>query len=265
VVAPARNFRGEMQPQMLEECFRCNETGSTVAKRLETTTYIPSFQIPNNLVAAVKVLVSEEYDNLITDTGLVQIYMTAMGDLQEEFKKAEALNITYQPPMVKSTLTTMADKTNFKKRNADNAPDNGLYAAREAYKVHGGGPWRETTIKPYYLSTFTPAPTPNAALAAALAQDFPIGGSFVLPQNAEGVTEILDQFDPSGLYADANCDDPDAENVSEMVCVQPTEKLFDDPTDIEAQDEAGAGVVASGTVFQALSFSVLLLCALAFA
>jgi len=270
VVAPARNFMGENKEQILETCFRCAIVGSTVFKRHETKTYIPSFQIPGNLLPAVQILVSDEYKGLIDENGKVQIYMTAMTDLEPEFVKAEAFNITYQPAKIKTTLSTMADTTKFKKRDADGAEDNGLYAAREAYKIHAHGcpgcTWNTGAVKswlPIKLAGTAPVVAANAKLAATLSKDFPPGGSFVLPANAGGVTEINDQFDPGGLYADANCDDTDAENVSEMKCEQPTEKLFADPVDIEAGEDV-AGVV-DGALQQALPFSVLLVCLLHFA
>merc|ERR1711948_155221 len=78
-----------------------------------------------------------EYNKIMSDEGLVQIYVTTLNDLQEDFKKAAAVDIHYMPPMIKTTLGTMSDKTNFKKIDANGKIDNGIYAAREAYKANG--------------------------------------------------------------------------------------------------------------------------------
>merc|ERR1711920_531097 len=120
-IGPAARHEGDyFVMQETSQCFRCPEVGATSSKRLETETYIPSFQIPAHLMEAVKLLLSEEYMQIINDDGLVQIYVSAMNDLMEEFKKAAELNITYQGPMIKTTMTTMEDTTKFRKRNANN-------------------------------------------------------------------------------------------------------------------------------------------------
>merc|ERR1719326_2577525 len=100
-----------------------------------------------------------------------------MNDLVDEFNKAIDKNITYQGPMIKNTLATMADTTNFKKKDASGNNDNGLYAAREAYKTHGGPPWKAATAA--QLTKLVSAGT--SPLAASLAQPFELGGAFALP------------------------------------------------------------------------------------
>merc|ERR1719446_1960244 len=85
----ATNHEQQLVTQRSELCFRCKEVGATSTRRLETNTYIPSFQIEDpTLLAAVNVLKTPEYDKVLSPTGLVQIYVPAMQDLMEEFKKA---------------------------------------------------------------------------------------------------------------------------------------------------------------------------------
>merc|ERR1712048_560384 len=47
--------------QELENCFRCLEVGSVNSARLDTTTYIPSFQLPSGLIARAREQVPEKY------------------------------------------------------------------------------------------------------------------------------------------------------------------------------------------------------------
>jgi hypothetical protein len=121
--------------QQLQNCFRCTMVGSTNAKRLQTNTYIPSFQLPASLVEDAKKLVPQKYQTLITQSGVVQIYVAAMNDLMPAFLAAEEYGILYQPAMKKSTLTAMPDATQFKKRTDTGKTDNGKYAATVAKKV----------------------------------------------------------------------------------------------------------------------------------
>merc|ERR1712232_248913 len=183
--------------------------------------------------------VSEDYAKVISDSGLVQIYVTVMNDLTEEFRKAADLNITYQGPMLKTTLTTMEDATDFRKRDANGDPDNGLYAAREAYKKHGGPPWRTAAVS-YQL------PEVGASrLASLLAKDYELGASFNMPGVANGVdmAEIPDQANMDGIMADSVCDDPWLEGVDTMSCPEATEQLFEAPADIESQAKNAEAVI----------------------
>jgi len=247
-----------MVMQQANNCFRCNEVGSVITKRKETNTYIPSYQIQDNtLLAAVKVLASDEYSKVLSDTGLVQIYVPAMNDLMGEFEKAYALNITYQGPMLKDTMNTMADGTKFKKLDATGAVDKekGAYAARQAYKLHGYVGQSEGT-RPF-LTLPSANPTP---LAASMATDCALGSACTMPILVSGVGTIADELDMHGVMADADCDDPDAANVDEMECTTP-KMLFDLPTDLEAETFGTAGVVtanAFGTSFTAVFLLALL-------
>merc|ERR1712217_465444 len=120
---------GTFQKQQLANCFRCNTVGSTNTNRQQTTTYVPSFKLPANLVDSTKKLVPATDQNLITQDGVVQIYVASMDKLMPEFLAAEEYVILYQPAMKKNTTTTMPDATQFKKRTDTGKVDNGKYAA----------------------------------------------------------------------------------------------------------------------------------------
>merc|ERR1712048_282728 len=120
---------GTFQKQQLANCFRCNTVGSTNTNRQETTTYIPSFKLPAELIEPARELVPASHKNLITDEGVVQIYVASMYRLMPDFLAAEKYGILYQPAMKKDTVSTMPDATQFKKRTDTGKIDNGKYAA----------------------------------------------------------------------------------------------------------------------------------------
>lgn len=120
-----------------QTCFRCQEVGSANSNRLQTNTYIPSFQITQQaLITQAKELVPAQYKCLVSDTGLVQIYPCILKDFTAPkglFLQAEAYGLRYQGPAMKTTLATMADSTNFKKVNPQTQQqDSGIYAAQLA-------------------------------------------------------------------------------------------------------------------------------------
>jgi hypothetical protein len=119
--------------QQLANVFRAETTGSTKTNRQQTNTYIPSFQLPANLVSQAQKYVPNKYASLISANGTVQIYVAAMNDLMPSFlAAAEEYGILYQPNQKKDTLTTKQDATQFKKRNANGGTDGGKYAATTA-------------------------------------------------------------------------------------------------------------------------------------
>jgi len=67
-----------------------------------------------------------------TETGDVKIYETTLDDLIPQFVSAEKHGIIYQPAKLKTTMGTLADEKNFKKRDANNAQDNGVYSSTKA-------------------------------------------------------------------------------------------------------------------------------------
>ena len=116
----------------VSRCFRCLEVGSTRTNRQQTNTYTPSFQLSKALIPAAKARVPAKYAQLVSESGLVQIYVSAMKDLLPFFYQSRHLGIMYQEAKVKSVTSTMIDTTKFKKRNADGQVDNGAYAAAMA-------------------------------------------------------------------------------------------------------------------------------------
>merc|ERR1719401_1874027 len=70
--------------------------------------------------------------NVQTGKALVLIYKTAMDDLSKAFLDAAPLGIVYQMGVTKTTLNTMPDSVQYKKRSANNQKDNGVYAYTQA-------------------------------------------------------------------------------------------------------------------------------------
>lgn len=81
---------GTFQKQQLANCFRCNTVGSTNTNRQQTTTYIPSFKLPASLIEPARALVPATHQHLITQDGVVQIYVASMDKLMPEFLAAES-------------------------------------------------------------------------------------------------------------------------------------------------------------------------------
>lgn len=118
-----------------QHCFRCAETGSMSPSRLQTNTYIPSFQLPRNLVAQASSLVPSKYGDLISSTGHVRIYVQTLLDLLPFFAVSHPLGIIYQPAKIKNTMSTLSSPNGHKKRNPEySATDNGQYASLHALK-----------------------------------------------------------------------------------------------------------------------------------
>jgi len=120
---------GTIIKQNVATCFRCSTIGSTNTKRQQTTTYIPSFKLPADLIEPARKLVPASHKNLITEEGVVQIYVASMYRLLPDMLAAEKYGILYQPAMKKDTVSTMPDPTQFKKRTDTGKTDNGKYAA----------------------------------------------------------------------------------------------------------------------------------------
>lgn len=115
-----------------EHCFRCSEVSSMLPDRQTTNTYIPSFQLPQNLISQARALVPSKYSDLITSTGQVRIYVQTLLDLLPFFAVSYPYGIIYQEAMIKNTILTKPDPAKFKKRNAQGAQDYGKYASMKA-------------------------------------------------------------------------------------------------------------------------------------
>jgi hypothetical protein len=128
---------GQVGAQTLANGFRVVEVGAISSERHRTATYIPSFQLPEAKAAEVRAALAPEFKGLISSSNVVQIYVAALNDLKADFAAAAAKGLTYQPAMIKSTVGTMADITQFRKVNANGKPDGGRYAATTAYRAAG--------------------------------------------------------------------------------------------------------------------------------
>jgi len=121
--------------QRLAKCFRCQQVGSVIAKRLDTNTYIPSFQLPAHLVAPAKRSIFPPYRSLINQKGQVQIYIAALRDLLPFFHASQVMGIIYQGAMLKTTLATFPSAVQHKKRDAKGTADGGVWASKLAKKA----------------------------------------------------------------------------------------------------------------------------------
>jgi len=119
--------------QSLANGFRVAEVGATNANRLDTNTFIPSFQLPPNAVNAVKRTVFPMFRNVIQNNGQVQIYLQTLKDLLPHLLPSQPYGIIYQTAITKTTLTTKADATRFIKKNKAGQNDGGKYAATMRY------------------------------------------------------------------------------------------------------------------------------------
>merc|ERR1712048_1386458 len=89
--------------------------------------------LPTSLIQSAKALVPATHQHLITQEGVVQIYVASMDTLMPDFLAAEEYGLLYQPAMKKGTVTTMPDATQFKKRTDTGKIDDGKYAAAKAF------------------------------------------------------------------------------------------------------------------------------------
>jgi len=215
--------------QKTATCFRCAEVGSTTTKRQTTNTYVPSFQIPAGQLAEARMYVAPIYQQsgFIDDDGLLQIYSTVLNDMGEEFVQAGKLGLYYMPAMLKDTLATKADVTNFKKYNAAGEYDHGYYAATEANKI----------IKGEQLLTFQVTELQR----------------LISNEDATFITAEGDDMD--GLNYDSNCDD-DSTFVEGQPCVIPGQnaifpgQMF---TNIEDDTQVGSAATVGATWLAAAS------------
>lgn len=207
--------------QKLATCFRCAEVGSTTTTRLTTSTYVPSFQLPADQVAAAKALVPAKYQGLISDSGVVGIYTATLRDLSGEFTRAAGMGLLYQPAITKESATTMADATQFKKVNAQGQRDNGQYAASRAQAIKTAAAKAVSQNMAAATGAIAGGVTP---LMATLAAD----GELPDIQTASTVTMV----DVHGVAYDSLCDND----------LQPTDTCPVPPPMFAAAADDGAGL-----------------------
>lgn len=182
--------------QKTATCFRCEEVGATLAQRLTTNTYVPSFQIPAAQLATAKAQVPAQYSNLIGSDGVLRIYTTALDIMNAEFVKAAAVGLNYLPPKLKTTWTTLADATQFRKVNAQGARDGGIYAAKQANVKALGTPVTAALLTKNLNNNI---PAPDESMVAAMVAEDP-----VYPDS--GAEDPEWGRDMDGMEADSNCD-----------------------------------------------------------
>jgi hypothetical protein len=108
-------------------------------------------QIRNNLPNNVK-------NSIPVNSQSVQIYNAALNELQDEFVNAEARGFVYQPAMLKTTITTMNDPTNFLKVDENGKQDDGVYASTIASVVKSQNINKITNL---FTPKYAPPPSPN--------------------------------------------------------------------------------------------------------
>lgn len=188
--------------QVTAQCFRCAESGSVETGRDGTNTYVPSFQIPTAaLIDKARNQVPKEYASLITDKGVVQIYVAALNDMSKDFQNAAKLGLEYQPAMIKVTAATMPDATNYKKIDANKKPDKGVYAASKAQAAR-----KNLAVKMEVQAMETP-------LAMAM------GSTDAYPYVGDDTPAMIEAVDMDAIFGDKTCDDDAALEVNpDMEC-----------------------------------------------
>jgi len=214
--------------QKLATCFRCAEVGAVTPNRLTTSTYIPSFQLPAEQVQAAKAIAGQKYAGLISASGIVQIYQATLTDLSAEFTRAATMGLLYQPAVTKASMATMADATQFKKRNAAGQTDNGVAAASraQATKQAAARAVDQTMAKATNNIQITP-------LMATLSAD----GTLELPESGAPSTEFMADMD--GYNTDAACDNDAAPDGTPCTGIKP---LF-----TKAADDSGLAIAGEGS------------------
>jgi hypothetical protein len=221
---------GETGAQKLASTFRGAEVGSVTTTRLKTNTYVPSFQIPQALQAAAKAAVPAKYAGLIDAAGKLQIYVATLKDMTNDFNAAAQQGINYLPAALKETPGTLADATQFKKRTATGARDNGQYATAQAAAAYAV---RQAAI--IAKSTSTP-PSTTAALPA-ITTDFSNLNANEIPDQPYEQTNL--QLDPNAMMSDDKCDNDDIPASSlDLASGQPLPGACSDPKYITFGNEA---------------------------
>ena len=152
---------GNIGNQRLANCFRCSDTGSVNTNRIEQQTYIPSFEIKDlNQANQIRNSLQDNVKNLIPpNSNKVQIYTASLVELVDDFVNAANIGFMYQPAMVKNTITTMSDVTNFRKIDSNGSKDSGVYASKIASKLKIQNMER---IMVMFNTTITTQPTTQA-------------------------------------------------------------------------------------------------------
>lgn len=147
---------GNVGNQALATCFRCSDTGSVNPERIEQQTYIPSFEITGD-VNQIRNMLNNDVKRLIpANSNSVQIYKASLFELSNDFVRASNMGFVYQPAMIKNTITTMEDVTNFLKVDSNGENDDGVYASTIAMRTKQQN--IENILFRLYNSTTSPPP-----------------------------------------------------------------------------------------------------------
>jgi hypothetical protein len=199
---PGRRRRASGQE--LENCFRCLEVGSVNKRRLETNTYIPSFPFSDELKSCAPLFTPEDYANIISSTGVVQIYIGILETVKQSFAELASYGFGYLGPVVKSTTTTMADATQFRKIDANGNTDKGQYAAqkaKDAAAAAAAAAGTPTTIAPIIFHEEYVAP---AALVAMMQDN--TAEEIVFPATVQGPVNLETEEQMHGREGDLPCE-----------------------------------------------------------
>jgi len=178
---------GTVGNQRLATCARCAEVGATSANRLQTATYVPSFQVPDAQVATAKSAIPSKYANLMDANNIVKIYEQTLNDMSGQFAAAAAKGLLYQPAALKTSSTTKDDATGFKKRDAAGKQDKGVYAATKAKEAAAKNPAPQPTgTYRVYASLLTAEIDSEAPV-------FPDSEAEVLPPNPDDEVQTDDE------------------------------------------------------------------------
>lgn len=255
-----------VEGQKTDKGFRCAETGAVNKNRLTTNTYVPSFVISNQTLYDQALLyVAPIYKALITKQssgGIVQIYNAVLNDLHEEFVLAGEVGLKYLGPMLKDTLTTKEDATQFIKVDAAGQADKGYYAASLAKpKITENS---KANIASDILITLKPI-SANALNSAT-------SSLHNLLVNAGASFFAAAQADMNGVMTDSNCDNDASfagltdDQKAGVGCVIPgmqyprPGQLFLEPDQIALNTAGGANSAATAGVSFVAVFAVIVAC-----
>ncbi len=200
--------------QQLATCFRCAHTGSVNPQRIEQQTYIPSFEIKDfNLANQIRNNLPSNVKNLIPiNSQNVQIYAAALKEMSNDFANAATKGFVYQPAMLKTTITTMNDATNFLKVDEAGNKDKGVYASTIASPIKTQNINKITNmfVNKYNPPPSVPSPTTrtlhDTTLPLSPSIDIPTSGT--LPPNPDDQSTISMSNFCGKTYDTVDCNKP---------------------------------------------------------
>ena len=199
--------------QQLATCFRCPHTGSVNPQRIEQQTYIPSFEIKDsNLANQIRNNLPSNVKNLIPiNSQNVQIYYAALKEMSNDFANAASKGFVYQPAMLKTSITTMNDPTNFLKVDETGKKDNGVYSSTIALSTKIQNINKVTNLFTNNIPPSVPSPTTRTLHETSLpflpTIDIP-SPSGTLPPNPDDQSTISMSNFCGKTYDTVDCNKP---------------------------------------------------------